>query len=132
MHALPVGALAQPLQGQTHKRQLLMTAGSLAEKHFFLVRLHGLIRSVERAVCCNFAALLHRRDHGVLQLLFLPTEGLFEFLYYLGIMHHFFGCSSTPQNIVLVSPNWTQISGEIIFLFKFFLISFRVPKKEHP
>jgi hypothetical protein len=42
-----------------------------------------------------------------------------------------------PQNIAIskrysVSPNWTQISGEIIFLFNFFQLSFRVPKKERP
>ena len=73
-----------------------MAAGSLAEKHLLLVRLHGLIGSVQRTVCCYFAALFHRRDHGVLQLLFLAAEGLFEFLDGFGIMHHFFRCSSTP------------------------------------
>src|SRR5579859_3675364 len=97
MHALPIGPLVQPFQSQADKRKLLMAAGSLAEKHFFLVRLYSLVCSVERAVCRNLTALLHRRDHGLLQLLLLPAEGLFKFLYCFGIMHHFFRCSSTSK-----------------------------------
>jgi hypothetical protein len=36
-----------------------MPTGALAEKHLFLVRLHSLVGSVERAVGCHFAALLN-------------------------------------------------------------------------
>jgi hypothetical protein len=65
-----------------------MATGSLAEKHLFLIRLHGLVGSVQGSVCCNFAALFNRREHGLFQLSFLAAEALFKSFYRFWIVHH--------------------------------------------